>query len=106
MLSFVLEAIAVSILVSIFATWIKLIPCYPKKKYNLIQQLVNTALLTVFLTLVSIFGVYPSWILLFAVILLILWMSIRLTNNIVKKAGGSAAKQSNIETNEEEPKSH
>lgn len=91
MFYFVLEVIGASILVSIFATWIKLIPRYPKKKYSLLQQLANTALLTVFLTLIASFGVYPSWFLLFAIILLILWLSVQLTNYLVQKTGESTA---------------
>jgi hypothetical protein len=83
---FVIEVIGVSILVSIFATWIRLIPGYPKRKYALIQQLTNTALLTVFMTLAISLGVYPSWFLLSLIILFILWLSIRLTNGIVQKA--------------------
>ena len=86
---FLLEVIVVSILVSLFATWIKLIPRYSKRKYNLIQQLVNTAVLTVVLTILFSFGIYPDWILLFAIILFILWLSVRFTNNIVQKAGES-----------------
>ena len=91
MFYFVLEVIGVSILVSIFAAWIRLIPRYTKKKYTLIQQLANSALLTVLITLVSSLGIYPSWILLFAIILFILWISVRLTNNLVQKAGDSKA---------------
>jgi integral membrane sensor domain MASE1 len=87
MFYFVVEVIVVSILVSIFATWIKLIPRYPRKKYSLIQQLANTGLLTAFLTLISLLGVYPSWLLLFAIILVILWLSVEFTNKIVRKAG-------------------
>ncbi len=89
MLYFLLEVIGVSILVSIFATWIKLIPRYPRKKYNLIQQLTNTGLLTAVLTLLFSFEIYPSWLLLFVIILLILWLSVRLTNNLVQKTRDS-----------------
>ena len=92
MFYFVLEVIIVSILVSLFATWFKLIPRYPKKRYNLIQELVNTVLLTIVLTLLIILGVYPSWLILFPIILFILWLSVRLTNNIVQRTGESPAK--------------
>ena len=81
MFYFLLEVIGVSILVSIFATWIKLIPRYPKKKYNLLQQLANTVILTIILTLLFSFRVYPSSIVLFAIILLVLWLSVRLIKN-------------------------
>ena len=106
MFYFVLEVIIVSILVSVFATWIKLIPHYPKRRYNLLQQLANTALLTVVLTLLFSFGVYPSWIILFIIILFILWLSVRLTNNVVRKTRESPAEPSTIETNKEETQLH
>ncbi len=89
MFYFVLEVIGVSILVSIFATWIKLIPRYPKRKYALTQQLINTAFLTILLTVLCFFEIYPSWFLLFALILLILWMSVRITGAIVRMRGES-----------------
>jgi len=102
MLYFVLEVIIVSIFVSAFATWIKLIPRYSKKKYYLIRGFVHSALLTVFMTLVFALGVYPSWVLTFAIILLILWLSVRLTNNIVQNAGESEVDSSKVETNKQE----
>ncbi len=85
MFYFLLEVIGISILVSVFATWIKLIPRYPRKKYSIIQQLTNTGVLTVVLTLLFSFKIYPSWLLLFVIILLILWLSVRITNNLVQK---------------------
>jgi len=60
MLYFLLEIIGVSILVSLFATWVKLIPRYPKRIHAFAQQLMNTALLTVLLTIPCIFEIYPS----------------------------------------------
>jgi hypothetical protein len=96
---FVLIVVGVSILVSLFGTWIKLIPRYPNRKYTLIQRLTNTGLLTVLLTLMLSFGVYPSWQLLFAIVLFVLWLSVRLTNDIVRKRGESA-----VETAEEDRK--
>ena len=92
MFYFLLEVIGVSLLVSIFATWIKLIPRYPRKKYSLIQQLANTGLLTVVLTLLFSFEIYPSWFLLFVIILIILWLSVRFTNNLVQKTRESMVK--------------
>ena len=106
MFYFFLEIIGVSILVSAFATWIKLIPHYPKKKFNLIQQLANTGILTVVLTLLFSLEVYPSWVILFAIILLILWLSVRLTNNIVQKTGDSTVETLRGDANKEETQSH
>jgi hypothetical protein len=88
---FIVEVVAASILVSVFATWIKLIPRYPKRKYALIQQAANTGFLTVLLILLFSLDIYPSWPLLFAIILFIVWLSVRLTNNIVQKRGESIA---------------
>ena len=87
MFLFLIEVIIVSILVSIFASWIGLIPAYPKLKYRLMQQLCNTAVLTVILSLMFSFGIYPSWVVLFLVILFILWISVRTTSFIVKNEG-------------------
>ena len=94
---FVLEIIVVSILVSLFATWIKLIPRYPKRKYAFIQQLINTAFLTILLTLMGVFGIYPSWFLLFALILFISWWSIQITKGIVRKGSESKCEISDKE---------
>ena len=87
MFSFLLEVVGVSIVVSFFATWIKLIPRYPSWKYTLIQQLTNIGLQTLINTLMFYFGIYPSWLLLFAMILFLVWLSVRFTNNIVRKRG-------------------
>ena len=106
MFYFVVEVIIVSIFVSAFATWIKLIPRYPKKKYYLMRGFAHSALLTVFIILVFSLGVYPSWILTFAIILLILWLSVRLTNNIARKAGDSEVGLSRGENNKQETQSH
>ncbi|HEY9167797.1 MAG TPA: hypothetical protein VIS48_16710 [Candidatus Kryptonia bacterium] len=95
MFYFVLEVIGVSILVSLLSTWIKLIPHYPKRKYAFIQQLINTAFLTILLTFLCLFEIYPSWFLLFALILFILWLSIRITGAIVPKDGESSIETPN-----------
>jgi len=87
MFYFFVEVIGVSILVSLFANWIKLVPRYPKWKYALLQQLINTGILTILLTIFFAFRVYPSWGILFILIVVILWWSVRLTNNIVPKEG-------------------
>jgi putative flippase GtrA len=86
---YVIEIIGVSILVSLFAGWIGLIPRYTQKKYYVFQELLNAAMLGVFLTIVFMLKVYPGWIILFLVILLITWLSIRLTNIIVQRSAES-----------------
>jgi hypothetical protein len=84
--SAVLAVIFVSILVSLFATWIKLIPRYPKWKYAVIQQLTNALLQTIFVTLIFWFELPISWFPLFAVTLLILWVSVEYTKQMVRRA--------------------
>jgi len=81
-----LEVIFVSILVSLFGTWIRLVPRYPKWKYTFVQQAINIVLQSLVVTLLFILGLYPSWLLLFAMILFIVWLSVRVTNNIVKRS--------------------
>ena len=85
MFSFVIEVIAVSIIISLIATWFKLIPKYPKWKYRLIQQGSNLVMLNIILTAFFIFEFYPSWIILAIMIFLVLWLSVELTDYIVKK---------------------
>ena len=102
MFIFFIEVIAVSILVNIFATIIKLVPRYSLKKYNLIQQLLNTAFLTVILSILLSLHFYPSWIMLFVIILLILWLSVWLTNNLVSGSKASNAEKPK-EANNEQP---
>lgn len=97
MFYFVLEVIGVSMLVSLFATWIKLIPRYPKRRYAFIQQLINTGFLTILLTFLCLFGIYPSWLLLFGLILFILWWSIRITGTFVQRGGGVTVETPNRE---------
>jgi integral membrane sensor domain MASE1 len=85
MFYFALEVIGVSILVSLFATWIKLVPKYPKRKYNLLQQALNTVIVSLLLTILFSLQIYPSWAILFAAILFVLWASVKITDTIVSK---------------------
>lgn len=89
MFIFVIEVIGISILVSLFATAIKLIPRYSKKKYYFIQELTNAAMMGVVLTIIETFEISLSWIFLFLLILFVLWLSVQVTNNIVQKSGES-----------------
>ena len=85
MIFFLLEVIVVSILASLFATWIKLVPRYPKRKYVFLQQLTNAVLMTIPLTFFGLFEIYPSWFLLFLIIVFVLWLSVNITNRIVRR---------------------
>ena len=82
MISFVFQVIIVSILVSLFATWIRLIPKYSSKRGRLYVHLIDNALLVVFLSILLILEIRLSLILMFIAILVILWISIRITNVI------------------------
>ena len=95
MFLFVLKVVIVSILVSLFSTWIRLIPHYQRRRHFFIQQLINTGLLSIILTLLTFFGIYPSWLLLFGMVLFVLWWSVQITNDIVKKREDSAAEKPN-----------
>jgi hypothetical protein len=87
MFFFALEVIVVSILVSLFASWVKLVPRYSGRMFALIQQLLNGTLITLLVTLLFQLEIYPSWFLLFLTILFALWISVRITNNLVREAG-------------------
>ena len=90
MFYFVIEVIAASIAVSLLSMWLKLIPRYQKRKYAILMQVFNTGLLTIVLTLLFTFGIYPSWFVTAGLILLILLGSIWLTNNIVRTSEESS----------------
>ena len=81
----VLKLVIISILVSIFAAWIKLIPRYSSWKYSFIQQVTNAVLQTAFMTLLFTFDLSSSWPVLFVLILLILWASVRFTDEFVRR---------------------
>ena len=84
MLLFVLEGVGASILVSLFASGIRLIPRYPKRKYFFIQQLANTVLLSIVLTLLLLLKIDLSLPLLCVIILAVLWTSVRFTNRVAR----------------------
>lgn len=84
MLLFVLEVVGASILVSLFASGIRLIPRYPKRKYFFIQQLANTVLLSIVLTLLLLLKIDLSLPLLCVIILAVLWTSVRFTNRVAR----------------------
>ena len=86
MFFFVVKVVVVSILVSLFANWIKLIPRYPKRSHVFLQELVNTILLTIVLTLLLSFGLYLSWFFLSVIIIVVVWLSVRITDKMVRKA--------------------
>ncbi len=87
MFYFIIEIIVVSIAVNLLAIWTKMIPRYAKRRHAFMRGLINTGLLTILLTILFIFNIYPSWLLLFILILFILWSSIRITARLVGQTG-------------------
>ena len=89
---FTLEVVVVSIIASLLATWIRLVPRYPKRSQMFIQQLINTVLLTIALIVIEVFGIYPSWIVLLVMIIAVIWLSVQIANKVVYQAGGPMSK--------------
>jgi hypothetical protein len=85
MIEYIIELVILSILVSLFANWVKLIPRYPKKRYRVIQEIANAGLMSLFLIVLFNVDVHPSWIILFFMILFILWVSVKFTDNLIKR---------------------
>lgn len=82
MIFYILKVIIVSIIVSAFAYGLNLIPRFREWKQALLMQSLNSALLTAVLTIVFIFGIYPSWFITFILIGCSLLVSARLTESI------------------------
>ena len=87
MVSYVVKVVLVSIVASLLATWAQLIPRYPKLKYAVLFQVLNTGLLTILLTFLLTAGIDPSWFVLLVLLLLVLWCAVLCTNFIVRRAG-------------------
>ena len=91
MFAFIIEVVAVSILVSLAARWAEMVPRYRKLRHAILMQLLNAGLLTGALTVLITMEIYPSWILLFALILSILWLSVQLTCHLAHHSRGDCA---------------
>jgi uncharacterized membrane protein YdfJ with MMPL/SSD domain len=89
MLYFVVHVVLVAIAVSLIGRWAKWVPRYPKLRHAFLFQVFNTGLLTIVLTFLGTAGAFPSWPVLVAVVLLILWLSVRCTNAIVQSKGAA-----------------
>jgi len=84
MIAFVLEVILVSIVVSAISYALRLIPRYPKRIYGILVQILNTTLLTLVLTYLTINEITPGWVVLGSMIFLCLIVSIIAVNFIAK----------------------
>jgi len=91
---FIIEVVVVSIAASLLATWIKLVPRYPKGSHMFLQQLINTVLLTIVLTVLGAFSIYPSWFVLLVMIVVVIWLSVQITNKVVKKGDRALSEKS------------
>jgi hypothetical protein len=91
MFAFIIEVAAVSVLVSLGARWAEIVPHYKKLRYAILMQSLNAGLLTIVLTVLITMEIYPSWILLFVLILSILWLSVQLTAHLAHHRRGDAA---------------
>ena len=91
MFAYVLKIVLISIGVSLFATWIKLIPRYPNWKYRLIREGSNTGILTVLLTVMVSFQIEVPWVLLFGIMLGILGLSVLIADRALRRDQALAA---------------
>jgi len=91
MFAFIIEVVAVSILVSLAARWAEMVPRYRKLRHAVLMQSLNAGLLTVALTVLIAMEIRPSWISLFVLILSILWLSIQLTAHLAHHRRGDCA---------------
>ncbi len=85
MLGFVIQVILVSIVVSIAADVLKLIPRYPRLRHRLLVQVIDTVLLTAALSALLAAGIYPSWWHLALLMLTCLWVAVRCTSAIARR---------------------
>jgi hypothetical protein len=99
MFFFVIQVVVVSIILSILSYWIKVIPHYAKRRHAIFVQLLNTIFLTIMFSIVGIYDTYPSWYLLFGLMLFFLLLSVRITNVIARK--GSPTGEPTIEDHKE-----
>jgi drug/metabolite transporter (DMT)-like permease len=86
----VVKVVVVSIVVSLLARWVGMIPRYPKLRYAALYQFLNSGLLTVLLTVLLMTGINPPWVFLLLLLLLVMWGSVLCTNYVVRR--GSASK--------------
>ena len=92
MFFFLIRWIIVSILVSLLAAWLKIVPAYPKRVYTLLVHLLDTAVLTIVLTIILTFGIYPSWVIVAGLIIMSLIFSVWLINHFIRGTGEETGK--------------
>jgi len=84
MVAFVVEVIAVSIVVSAISYALRLVPRYPKRIFGVLQQVLNTGLLTLLLTYLIVNEIEPGWVVMGSMVFLCLIVSIIVINFIAK----------------------
>ncbi len=91
MVGFVIEVILASIVVSVISYALRLTPKYPKRIHRILQQVLNTGLLTVLLTYLIVNNIEPGLVVTGSMIFLVLIASIVATNFIARKRGPNPA---------------
>jgi hypothetical protein len=89
MIWFVFEVILLSIVVSAISYALRLIPRYAKRSHRILQQVMNTGLLTIVFTFLFVFGVEPGWVVTGSMIFLSLIVSIITTNFVARNRGSN-----------------
>ena len=82
-LSFLLLWVGASIVASLIADWLKLIPSSLSRRERILVHVLDTVLLTALLTLLLLFGIYPSWLVVLLLILFSLTLSVWVINRSV-----------------------
>ena len=91
MIGYVIEVIIVSIVVAIIAGAIHLTPKYPKRIHRILQQLLNTAILTAILVYLFVNDIRPGLVVTGSMIFIVLIASIIITNLVAHKQGPNPA---------------
>jgi len=90
MVAFVVEVIAVSIVVSAISYALRLVPRYPKRIFGVLQQVLNTGLLTLLLTYLIVNEIEPGWVVMGSMVFLCLIVSIIVINFIAKSRANNS----------------
>jgi len=91
MVVFVIEVILASIAVSVISHALHLTPKYPKRFHRILQQVLNTGVLTILLTYLVVNDIEPGLVVTGSMIFAVLIGSIITTNLVAHKRGPNPA---------------
>jgi biotin transporter BioY len=91
MIGYLIEVIVASIVVSVVSSALHLTPKYPKRIHRILQQVLNTGLLTVLLIYLFANDIEPGLVVTGSMIFLVFIASIVATNFIARKRGQNTA---------------